>query len=197
MLDEIASAAAARIANHLLRHDTAARARLARFEGRTARIDIMPFSLLLMVSAGGTLMPAPDTLAPADVRITLAPASIAGALADPATIMRDMRIDGAAEFAQTLAAVLPSLRPDLEEELAPVIGDIAAVRAAAMLHSATGAIAQSARQLARATADYLAGEQPVLAARPALDALATELAGLAQAVERLGTRVDALARPPR
>lgn len=191
MLDRLASEAAARVISHLLRHDAAAQARLAPFEGRHARIEGGGMRILLAVGAGGAQFTA-ATEAHADVRIQLAPTIAAGVFDDPALMLRNMRIEGDADFAAALAAVLPRLRFDPEEELAPWMGDIGAVRVTRMLRSMHAAILQTAGHGARTAADYLAGERPVLAARATLDAFRAELATIEAKVEALGRRVAAV-----
>jgi len=201
MLDYIASQTAARIISHLLRDDTAGRERLARFEGRIARIAITPIEISLAIGPGGARAiapPPPLADRTIDVRIVLPPSNLAAAFGgDPPAILRDMRIEGDADFAHALAAVLERLRFDPEEQLAPWVGDIAAVRMVAMLRSISGAFSQSAQQFARSAADYLAGERPILATRSAFDALAQDLARLDDDVGRLARRIDAIEPGPR
>jgi ubiquinone biosynthesis accessory factor UbiJ len=196
MLDRLASEAAARVLSHLLRHDAAAQARLAPFEGRHARIEWGGMQILLAIGTGGARLAAgPETDAgarEADVRIRLAPRIATAAFDNPAFMLRNMRIEGDADFAAALAAVLPRLRLDPEEELAPFIGDIGAVRVTRMLRSIHGAILQAAGHGARTAADYLAGERPVLAARAMLEAFAAEVATVEAKVEAVSHRIAAI-----
>ncbi|HUN90451.1 MAG TPA: SCP2 domain-containing protein [Burkholderiaceae bacterium] len=194
MLDQLASNAIAVAVNRLLAQDPDAQRRLAPFAGRVARIDLAPVSARLQVAAGGTLAAAParPNAADDDVHVVLAPGSVSAALGDPRALLRHMRIAGDAEFAHALGDVLKSLRFDPEEALAPWVGDIAAVRIADAARAGLAGMREAADQLARSAADYFAAENPILAAAPALQALAADVATARERVDRLAARLDAL-----
>ena len=73
--------------------------------------------------------PAPE--AELEVSISLPAAAPLLALQGKDAVMRAARIEGSAEFAETLGFVIRNLRWDAEEDLSKVVGDIAAHRIAA------------------------------------------------------------------
>ena len=201
VIDPLAARAAAALVDRLLAHDALARARLAPFAGRVVRFDLPPLAVALAVTEAGRFRaagtgaafnsPASAAAAP-DLRLSFGAASLAALLGDPRAALRNLRCEGDAGFAQVLVQVLQSLRFEPEEDLAPWIGDIAAVRLVAGLRAALAGARQAGVQLARSTADYFTAESPLLAARASCDGFATGVEQLGAAVVRLEARVAAL-----
>jgi len=189
VLQRFATEAAVRGLNHLLRHESQARASLLALAGRTARIEAGPLALQFSIAADG-LIAASD--ASPHVTIGIDPSALAAGLADPAGILRDAHICGDAEFAQVLSQVAERIRPDLEEDLSRVVGDAAAVRIAAALRAVRRQAADTGARAAREVADYLAGERAWLASRGPFQRFAAEVNELAQATERLVDRASRL-----
>jgi ubiquinone biosynthesis protein UbiJ len=92
-------------------------------------VESMGGSLKLTAVTAGGLPSAPSDAAPPDATITGGPLSLL-ALSGPApeaVLQRgDVRIDGDAELAQKFRELALLLRPDLEEELSLVLGDVPA-----------------------------------------------------------------------
>lgn len=190
MLPDLAANAAVRVLNHLLERDAGARARLAAYAGRAAQFELAPFTLLLAIDADGRFTAASGT---PDVTIGVDPAALPAALLDPNAVMRNVRLSGDAEFAQTLSQVLQRLRPEPEEELARFVGDAAAVRIVGLMRAAAATAADGAQRLARSATDYLVAENPMLVTRAEADRFATDVSSLRDAVERLDKRLALLA----
>lgn len=179
--------------NHLLTRAGWARQRLQPHAGRSARLDLTPLGTIdFSVSADGHFADWVGDATP-DVVLRLAPGDLPLGQGLEA-VMRQVRIEGNAELADTLGFVFRHLRWDAEEDLSRVIGDIAAHR----LIDTGRALADSGRRalqgLGQNLGEYLVEEQPVLVARPALTGLAGELAELRDAVGRLEKRIERLAR---
>ncbi len=196
MLQRFATDAAVRGLNHLLAREAQARAALAPLAGRVARLQAGPFALQFSIVADGSVQ---ASEAPPNVTIGIDPRVLAGAIRDvrePADLLRDAHVEGDAELAQALSRVAGQIRPDLEEDLARVVGDAAAVRIFAALRSASGQIGDSAQRLGRAVtgylADSLAGDPSLLGSRAQFDRFTADLADLEQAVEHLAERVGRL-----
>ena len=187
MLDQIASNAAATLLNRMLAREPWARAALAPFAGRSARLQALPFAVQLGIAAGGSF--SADAEAPA-VTISLDAASLPQVLLDPRAALRDVRLEGDAEFAQTLSNVLQKLRPEPEEELSRFVGDAAAVRIVALLRAALVGAREAGGRLAVQTADYLVSENPMLVSRQEMASFAADVARLRDDVERLAKRID-------
>jgi ubiquinone biosynthesis accessory factor UbiJ len=191
MLDQIASNAAATLLNRMLAREPWARAALAPFAGRSARLQALPFAVQLGIAAGGSF--SADAEAPA-VTISLDAASLPQVLLDARAALRNVRLEGDAEFAQTLSNVLQKLRPEPEEELSRFVGDAAAVRIVALLRAALVGAREAGGRLAVQTADYLVSENPMLVSRQEMASFAADVARLRDDVERLAKRVELQAR---
>jgi ubiquinone biosynthesis protein UbiJ len=191
MLDQIASNAAATLLNRMLAREPWARAALAPFAGRSARLQALPFAVQLGIAAGGSF--SADAEAPA-VTISLDAASLPQVLLDARAALRNVRLEGDAEFAQTLSNVLQKLRPEPEEELSRFVGDAAAVRIVALLRAALVGAREAGGRLAVQTADYLVSENPMLVSRQEMASFAADVARLRDDVERLAKRIELQAR---
>ncbi len=187
MLDQIASGAAAAALNHMLAREPWARAALAPFAGRSARLQALPFSVQLAIGADGNFTA--DAGAPA-VTIGVDAAALPRVLLEPKAALRNVRLDGDAEFAQALSNVLQKLRPEPEEELARFVGDAAAVRIVSLLRAALAGAREAGSRLAVQTADYLVAENPMLVSRQEMASFAADVAGLRDDVERLAKRIE-------
>jgi len=187
VLDQLASSAAAAALNHMLAREPWARAVLAPFAGRSARLQAPPFSVQLGIAADGNF--AADAGAPT-VTIGVEASALPRVLLEPKAALRNVRLEGDAEFAQALSSVLQKLRPEPEEELSRFVGDAAAVRIVAVLRAALDGARQAGSRLAMQTADYLVTENPMLVSREQMASFAADVAGLRDDVERLAKRIE-------
>ena len=191
MLDQIASGAAAAALNHMLAREPWARAALAPFAGRSARLQAAPFSVQLAIVADGGFS---ADAGPPTVTIGVDAAALPRVLLEPKAALRNVRLEGDAEFAQALSNVLQKLRPEPEEELARFVGDAAAVRVVALLRAALAGAREAGGRLAVQAADYLVAENPMLVSRQEMEAFAADVARLRDDVERLAKRIDLRSR---
>lgn len=180
--------------NHLLEGSGWARARLVPFAGRRARIDMQPFSFGFEVALDGQVIPNLDSANAAitDVVIRL-PANTPFLLPQGIDrVMAQASVEGNAEFATELSFVFRNLRWDAEEDLAQLVGDIAAHRIVA---GATRVVAwqkQAATHFAQNLGEYLTIEQPVLVPREELITLRDAIARLDADLNRAEKRLAAL-----
>jgi ubiquinone biosynthesis protein UbiJ len=194
LIDTLASQAAVGALNRMLEREAWARTKLAPFAGRSARFDVPPFALLLRVTADGHLAAEGDASPAVTVRASLA--SLPLALSDPKALMRDVRLEGDADFAQALSFVLQNLRPEPEEELSRFVGDAAAQRLVALARGALAQARSGGERFAQSTADYFTAEQPMLATRVEAQSFGGEVSALRDDTERLAKRVELLERRP-
>jgi len=193
VLDEFASGAVAAVLNRMLSREPWARAALAPFAGRSARLQALPFSVQLGIVADGSF--AADVGTPT-VTLGFDAAALPHVLFDPKAALRNVRLEGDAEFAQALSNVLQKLRPEPEEELARFVGDAAAVRIVGLLRSALLAAREAGSRLASTTADYLVAENPMLVSRAEMTSFAEQVTRLRDDVERLAKQIELRSRPP-
>jgi ubiquinone biosynthesis protein UbiJ len=191
----------------------------AELAGRRVAIAIVPAlaggSYVLVESTGnclklslvtaGTLEATPEgTLAgipggaPPDATISGGPLSLL-ALSGPApeaVLQRgDVRIDGDAELAQKFRELALLLRPDLEEELSLVLGDVPAHQLGRFARAAFGWTQKAAATTVRNVAEYLGHERRDLVPRSEAEQFLQGVDTLREDVDRLAARIDLLARP--
>jgi ubiquinone biosynthesis protein UbiJ len=189
MLDQFASQATVTLLNHLLAREAWAREELAPFAGRGARVEAFPFVLLLGVAPGGRFEVGSGE---PNVTITVDGAQLPALLFDPRAVLRNVHLSGDAEFARALSHVLQNLRPEPEEDLARFVGDAAAVRIVGFLRAVATQMREGSNRLAATAADYFVAENPLLVTREEVESFSTAVAGLRDAAERLGKRIEHL-----
>jgi len=181
--------------NHVLDQQPWAREALARHAGRSFALSAPPFVLTLAVSTGGGVAAAGAGL-PADVTLSVPAARLPLLLLDPDGAIKEVRIDGDAEFAQTLARLARELRWDAEEDLSRVVGDIAAHQFVQVARAFRAWGREAGQRLAETTAAYLQDEEPTLARKSEVEGFARDVAVLRDDCERLEKRLQLLeARP--
>lgn len=179
--------------NHLLAQSGWARQRLMPHAGRTAHLDVAPLDLNFSVANDGYLAEWQGHESQPDVRLSLPVSEIPQMLAEGSSaLMRHVRIEGNAEFADTLGFVFRNLRWDVEEDLSRIVGDILAHRAISTGKALATAQRQALANTAGNLAEYLTEEQPVLVQREALAAFSREIIELRNAVGRTEKRIARL-----
>ncbi|GLU32986.1 SCP2 sterol-binding domain-containing protein [Trinickia caryophylli] len=180
--------------NHLLARESWARARLAPYAGKTARLVFSTIAMTLVVQPDGHLA-AIDEAEAHEPDVSLAvPADAVAAFIEggQAAVMKHVKIEGDAEFATLIGKLAEHLRWEPEEDLAKLIGDAPAYRLAALVRTAGSQAARSARNLRDAAAEYLLDENPQLVRRASLEDFNAELARSRDALARLEKRVERL-----
>ena len=158
--------------NGLLDRERWARERLARFVGQALelRLPLLP-PLRVYVAPGGRV----EAGGP-----------------QPAAVITLSGIDGSGALAEELRQLARHLRPDVEEELSRLVGDVAAQR----IGDGVRAIARWQRDAAvragEALADYVIDERKMLVRRAELAALAADIARLTRALAALEQRIARL-----
>jgi ubiquinone biosynthesis protein UbiJ len=177
--------------NHVLARQPSLRSKLAVHADKVARIDIGVMQLDVSVATDGLLQ---AVMSEPNVTITLQPGNLPRILSDMDRAFSYVTISGDADFARAISELAGELRWDLEEELAPWVGDIAAVRIAHAARDAVGTLKTGARALAENMAEYWLEENPTLLYRQAGEAFATDVAALRDDVERLSKRIERIER---
>jgi len=186
--------------NHLLTPEPWARAQLAPHAGKTVHLVMVPFNLRLTVSAEGTckLADAASVAANvAEVRIELPWAALPQALAAGrdganAALMRQLKLEGDADFAHAISAVANNLRWDVENDLSKLVGDVAATRMTAAARKLGSEIGAAQRKFADNVSEYLLEENPQLVRPRNVDELMEAIRVLRDDLARLEKRVDRL-----
>jgi ubiquinone biosynthesis protein UbiJ len=178
--------------NHVLAQQPWAREALARHAGRRLRLSAPPFALGLLIGEKGEVSALPFTETSADVTLSVAATRVPFLFIDPEAAMKDVRIEGDAEFAHTLARLAREVRWDVEEDLSKVLGDIPAHQMMRFARAFAGWGREAGKRLAQTTSAYLIDEDPTLVRKPAIDAFARDVAALRDDCARLEKRLELL-----
>jgi ubiquinone biosynthesis protein UbiJ len=187
---------AAAFINHVLAQQPWAREELARHAGRRMRFSAPPFALGLSITDKGEVasMPLGDT---ADVTLSVAATRVPFLFIDPEAAMKDVRIEGDAEFAQTLAHLAREVRWDVEEDLSRVLGDIPAHQMMRFARAFTAWGREAGKRFAQTTGAYFVDESPTLVRRDAAETVSRDVATLRDDSARLEKRIELLERARR
>jgi ubiquinone biosynthesis protein UbiJ len=177
--------------NHLLAQEPWARARLTPHAGKVACMDGGPVTVRLKVAADGMVeAAAADTAPNVTVRVNLS---------DLPLIMQNrerafsyVKVEGDADFANTISQLSQSLRWEAEEDLGKLVGDIAATRIVAGARTALETAKSTHKALAENIAEYLLEENPMLIRPQAVADFTGDVTKLRDDVERLGKRIEKL-----
>jgi ubiquinone biosynthesis protein UbiJ len=180
------------VINHLLARESWARERLVPYAGKTARLACPPVVMVLLVQPDGYVQAVEeDEARQCDVALSL-PAGALSAFVQggQAAIMKHVKIEGDAEFATQIGKLAEHLRWEPEEDLAKLIGDAPAYRAATLVRRIHERVMRSGRNLRDSAAEYLLDESPQLVRRSVLTDFNSELARARDALARVEKRIE-------
>ena len=176
--------------NHLLSRQPQLHEILSAHAGKSAHIALGSMQLELMVATDGLLQAAMG--AEPNVTIRIKPSDLPQILANMDRAFSYVSLSGDAEFAKAISEVAQGLHWEAEEDLAPFVGDIAAVRIARAARATVQGAHAGSRKLVEHIAEYLLEENPTLLYRKAGEDFAAQVAALRDDVERLGKRIGLL-----
>jgi ubiquinone biosynthesis protein UbiJ len=186
--------AAALAANHVLRATPVALERLRRHAGRTVGFALGPADVAFTIQTTGELLPALNGAAH-DLDVRISPFLLPRLALGEDAAFRDIEMRGDMELAQEISFLMRNLRWDAEEDLAQVVGDIAAHRIANGARAIGRAAREAGLRSAQAAAEYWTEESPLIASRVKVQAFVDEVARLTDDLERLDKRIERLERP--
>lgn len=188
---------ALRAFNALLRREDWARHRLSPYAGKSLRFSLSAWSFNVTISSEGELrmsdlavVPDVSITVPVERRAELLTLWREGRLSEISSVMH---IQGDAGLAQLVSELARDLRWDVEEDLAHIVGDVAAVRLLDGLQSMSGGLRQAARHGQENIAEYLGEESGLLLQRREFDAWRERVGALSTRLDTLDRRVDAQA----
>ena len=176
-----------------------AQALCRQLDGRAIELEVRdtPFRLY-MEARDGRIALADRRETETDARLSGTPLSLL-ALAGPGAEGRlrsgTVRIEGDAEVAQRFRELLEQARPDVEEELSRVIGDVAAHRIANFARGFLALGRRATDSLATSAAEYLQEEGRDLPVRIEVDEFLKDVDRLRDDTERLEARIARLEKP--
>ncbi len=184
-----------RAVNHVLRGTPRALDRLRPHAGRTVAIRVGPVAMALTVQTTGEVVAAVEGAAP-DLDVRISPFLLPRFAAGDEAAYDAIEMQGDAPLAAEVAFLLRHLRWDYEEDLAKVVGDIAAHRIAGTARGVGRWSREAALRVAQGAAEYWTEEAPLIASRTRVESFARDVAELERAVGRLEERIERLrARP--
>ena len=122
------------------------------------------------------------------------PRQLAGAKPEAALRSGAVHIEGDAEVAQTFSELLKHARPDLEEELSKVIGDVAAHQIGNAARSVFAFGRRAADTFTQNVAEYLQEEGRDLPSRTEAEEFVAGVDKLRDDVDRLEAKLELLRR---
>lgn len=184
------------VLNRNIAGSAAARSLCKRLEGKVLALRFSGLPLSISFLSDGERMTL-DTAQPQTASATLSgtPLSfmqLAGATPEAALRTGAVHIEGDAEVAQTFSELLKAARPDLEEELSRVIGDVAAHQLGNVARSVFAFGHRASDTFAQNVAEYLQEESRDLPTRTEADEFIVGVDKLRDDVERLEARLSLL-----
>jgi ubiquinone biosynthesis protein UbiJ len=173
-----------------------ARVLLAQLEGKSllVRMQFTPWRVRANVQSGRLLV-ARTQDETADALLAGTPLALLSLMREaPAEVIRrgDVTLSGNSEIAQQFQELALLLRPELEESLAGVIGDVPAYGLGQLLRRALQYGRSSARTAGLNVGEYLAHERRTLVPRAEAAELLAGVDELREATDRIVARVQAL-----
>lgn len=178
--------------NHLLEQEAWAREQLQAHCGKVANLATEVLEIRIQVLPDGMLEAAPDT-AVSDVVIRAKMADLPLIMQNRERAFSYVKLEGDADFAQTISHLGQNLRWEAEHDLQQWVGAIAANRMVAGARAALDAARIGQQKLAENVAEYFLEEEPMLIRPLSLDQFAGEVGKTRDDVERLGKRIEKLA----
>ncbi|MGB5105045.1 MAG: SCP2 sterol-binding domain-containing protein [Steroidobacteraceae bacterium] len=175
-----------------------AQALCRQLDGRVMSLSVQGTPLEFYFKAvGGRIALAPRHDGGADASLTGTPVallSLAGPKAGGALRGGGVRIEGDAEVAQKFRELLSQAQPDFEEELARVVGDVAARRVANVARGFLDWGRKASESLATNVVEYLQEEGRDLPTRVEVEEFLAGVDRLRDDAERLEARLERLER---
>jgi ubiquinone biosynthesis protein UbiJ len=174
------------------KNSSAARADLAKLEGKVVKLELIGLPLTLhFLAEDGKMSVASDYHGEAQVSVRVPAASLmATALKrDPEAVPKGMQMNGEAETAQVFSRLLRNADLDWEELLAQRIGDVAARQVGNALRGFMGWARDSGTRLGQDVADYLHYESRDLPPRHEVQGFVSGVDRLRDDAERFDARL--------
>jgi ubiquinone biosynthesis protein UbiJ len=166
-------------------------------QGHRVGVDVSGFTRLVVESTGETLQISRDASAAAEAEISGGPLSLLALAGEsPEAVLQrgDVQIRGDVELAQKFRELALLLRPDIEEEVSKVLGDVPAHHLGRVARAAFGWTRNAASTSVQNVAEYFAHERQHLVPRAEADQLLKGVDTLRENVDRLQARIELLTR---
>lgn len=181
--------------NRNIAQSSAAKVLCVRLNGKRLRLQLtgLPFALTLLADTEGVRL-STDTDSPVDARISgtlLGLFNLANSQT-PAASGGSVQIEGDAEVAQKFSELLKAARPDLEEELARIVGDVTAHHIGNTTRHILDFMRRGRDTFLQNAGEYLSEESRDVPSRTEAEEFLRDVDRLRDDVERLDARLAAL-----
>jgi ubiquinone biosynthesis protein UbiJ len=177
--------------NHLLAREPWARDKLIAHAGKVACFDAGVISVPLKVAPDGMLQAAARDETP-NVTIHVKLTDLPLIAQNRERAFSYVKVQGDADFANTISQLSQSLRWEAEEDLSRWIGDIPATRIVATAKAALNTARSTQQKLAENVAEYFLEENPLLVRPQVVADFAGDVTKLRDDIERLAKRIEKL-----
>jgi len=164
-----------------------------RLEGKSLQLEVSGYTRVRAATAGGRIALLAGEDAAADALIVGSPGALlqmlTGAARPQAGGERSVQVKGDAEIAALYRELLQLAKPDLEEELSRLIGDVPARRLAQWSRRTGSWLAGAGRSLGANVAEYLQEESRDLVNSTELEEFLRGTDELREALDRLEARI--------
>ncbi|MFB9244185.1 SCP2 sterol-binding domain-containing protein [Massilia antarctica] len=180
--------------NHLLAQEAWARDALALHGGKVACIDASGIALRLRVTRDGMVeaSPADNAEEGANVTIRIKLADLPLIAQNRERAFSYVKIEGDAEFANTISQLSKGLRWEAEHDLERLLGPIAATRLVGGARSVVDGARALHGKVTENLAEFFLEEQPLLVRPSAVEDFGAEVSRLRDDVERTAKRLARL-----
>ena len=179
--------------NHLLAQEPWARDTLLPHAGKIACIDVQVMQLRLKVAADGLLEGAEPTATP-NVTIRVKPEDLPLMAQQREKAFSFVKIEGDADFANTISDLSQNLRWEAESDLSKLFGDIVAARLVGGARYMVKAAQETHQKLQENLAEYFLEENPMLVRPAEVTRFGTQMNKTRDDVERLMKRIEKMER---
>ena len=179
--------------NHLLAQEKWARDKLLPHAGKIACIDVQAMQIRLKVAADGLLENA-DASATPDVTIRVKPSDLPLMARNREKAFSYVKIEGDADFANTISYLSQNLRWEAESDLSKLFGDVVAVRMVSGAKYLAKTAQETHQKIQENLAEYFLEENPLLVRPAEVNSFGTLINKTRDDVERLIKRIEKLER---
>ncbi len=182
--------------NRNIAASSAARTLCARLAGKSLRLQLtgLPFELLLRAEADRIHLSS-DASTTADAKLSGTPIGLLNLAAQESASSlsgSSVRIEGDAEVAQGFSQLLKQARPDIEEELSRVVGDVAAHQVGTTVRSLLGFGRRVGNTFLQNAGEYLSEEGRDVPSKTEAEEFIRDVDTLRDDVERFAARLNTL-----
>lgn len=184
--------------NRNIAASSATRALCTRLQGKSMRVQLTGWPQQFMLHAHADRLQLSDKVeGQADASLSGSPLGLLNLATQRTTTSlsgNSVRIEGDAEVAQAFSELLKQAKPDLEEELSRIVGDVAAHQVGATVRSVLGFARRVGDTLLQNTGEYLTEESRNIPNRTEADEFNAGVDQLRDDVARFEARLNVLLR---